>query len=247
MLGLVEMPRHDSTELTLEISRRRRELLRWIAAMDRRDLEAPAGLGILVRVVHDVAMGIREATFESGANVVVVEWPGLSSPRPRLLGSVLENLTAEPPADLLLVQPRSPDTELRTEALRILVPVRGGPNARLAVRVALALRDAWAGRVTLLHLVNPDHHPARRHQEASEVGDLGAGVEKDALEVVVRVSGDVGSAIVDAAAAYDVVVFGAYAERGQLPVLIRPDLAASLRALTGALILVRTRESLRSA
>lgn len=248
VLGLVEVPAHESEALAREVTQRRRDLLRWIAATD--DAVEPRtapGLGILVRVVHDVALGIREASFETNANMIVVEWPGLSSRRPRLLESVIGNLSANPPADLLLVRPADTEVPFQARAGKILVPVRGGPNAKLALRVAAALAGAWQARFTVLHLTDPRHHPDRKAQTSEELAFLLSQVAAPAPELVDRETENIGGAIVEAAKGADLVVLGASADPVQSPVLVRSRLAASLRRLTATIVLVRTIESLRPA
>lgn len=248
VLGLVEVPASASEAVAHEVMQRRRELLRWIAATDEPMEARPTpGLGILVRVVHDVALGIREAAYEDNADVIAVEWPGLASRRPRLLASVIANLSANPPADLLLVRPSSVEYRLQVRPRRILVPVRGGPNARLALKVAGALAGAWHARLTVLHVGDPHHHPDRKAQESLELDYLLSHIDGATPELIDREAADIGGAIREAAAEADLVVLGASAPPTQGPVLVRADLAAALRRLTGTIILVRTVESLMSA
>ena len=249
VLGLVEVPAHASEALARVVTQRRRDLLRWIAATDDAvEPRAAPGLGILVRVVHDVALGIREAAYETNANIIVVEWPGLASRRPLLLESVIGNLSANPPADLLLVRPADAESPFQARARRILVPVRGGPNAKLALRVATALAGAWQARCTVLHLTDPRHHPDRKAQTAEELAFLLSQVAAPAPELVDRETVNVGAAILDAATGADLVVLGASADpAANSPVLVRSRLAASLKRLTATIVLVRTIESLRMA
>ena len=248
VLGLVEVPAYASEAVAHEVMQRRRELLRWIAATDEpAEARSTPGLGILVRVVHDVALGIREAAYETNADLVAVEWPGLASRRPRLLASVIANLSANPSADLLLVRPGIIKYRLQVRARRILVPVRGGPNARLALKVAGALAGAWDARLTVLHVADPHHHPDRKAQESLELDYLLSHIEGAPPELIDREAADIGGAIREAAAEADLVVLGASAPPTQGPVLVRAELAAALRRLTGTIILVRTVESLMSA
>jgi len=248
VLGLVEVPAQASEALAIEVTQRRRDLLRWIAATD--DAMEPRtgpGLGILVRVVHDVALGIREAAYETNANLIVVEWPGLASRRPRLLESVIENLSAHPPADLLLVRPGEVGSGFHVPAGRILVPVRGGPNARLALRLAATLAGAWQARFTVLHLTDPRHHPDRKAQESAELSFLLSQVAAPAPDLVDREAVHIGAAIREAAAGADLVVLGASADPAQGPLLVHSRLAASLRRVSATIAVVRTIESLRPA
>lgn len=248
VLGLVEVPAQASEALAQEVAQRRRDLLRWIAATDDSvEPRSAPGLGILVRVVHDIALGIREAAYETNANLIVVEWPGLASRRPRLLESVIGNLSANPPADLLLVRPGEVESGFKARAGRILVPVRGGPNARLALRVASALAGAWQASVSVLHLTDPRHHPDRKAQESEELDFILSQAAAPAPELIDRETVHIGAAILEAATGADLVVLGASADPAQSPVLVRSRLATSLRRLTATIVLVRTIESLRPA
>jgi hypothetical protein len=236
VLGLVEVPRHPDSNVSNQVVHRRRELLRWIA--DQESLAgSPARLGIIVRVVHNVPLGIREAAYETGANLVVIEWPGPSSPRAGTLTSVLDDLSSSPPADLVFVRPSSRPLDL-SRPVRVVVPVRGGLNARLALNVATRLSAAWGGDMSLLHAVDPNHHPDRRAHELATARVIAS--MSPAANLIVDETAGVGPAIAAAAAGADVVVLGAYSERGRHPELVRAGLADSLAAIEGLLILVRS-------
>src|ERR1700716_1742824 len=133
VLGVVEVPRGPTDNLAAQVAQRRHDLLRWIAAIDAHKPGVHSGLAIQMRVCHNVSLGIREAVYENGSNLILIEWPGLSSRRPRLLSAVLDDLTSEPPADLLLVRPGTRTGQGPLAVKRVLVPVRGGPNAPLAL------------------------------------------------------------------------------------------------------------------
>jgi nucleotide-binding universal stress UspA family protein len=237
VLGLVEVPRQPEMNVANQVVHRRRELLKWIADEESL-LGSPARLGILVRVVHNVPLGIREAVYETGANLVVIEWPGPSSPRAGTLASVLDDLSSSPPADLAFVRPSSLGLDLAGRPIRIVVPIRGGANARLALKVAARLGAAWGGVISLLHVVDPNYHPDRRAHDLATARAI-ASTEPTAT-LIVNETAAIGQAIVSAAAEADVVVLGAYSEAGRYPVLMRPELAEALSAVEGMLILVRS-------
>jgi hypothetical protein len=237
VLGLVEVPRQPGSNVNNQVVHRRRELLRWIA--DQESVAgSPARLGILVRVVHSVPLGIREAAYETGANLVVIEWPGPTSPRAGTLTSVIDDLSSSPPADLVFVRPSNRALDLSGRPIRVVVPIRGGVNARLALNVATRLSAAWGGVMSLLHLFDPNHHPDRRAHDLATARVI-ASMSRSA-NLIVNETAAIGPAIAAAAAEADVVVLGAYSERGRHPQLVRPALADSLSAIEGLLILVRS-------
>lgn len=236
VLGLVEVPRQPAN-VANQIVHRRRELLKWIADQENaRGL--PARLGILVRVVHNVPLGIREAVFETGANLVVIEWPGPTSPRAGTLASVVDDLSSSPPADLVFVRPSSRGVDLSGRPVRVIVPIRGGVNSRLALQVATRISSAWGGEMSLLHIVSPDHHPDRRAHDLANA--LSTASAQPSANLIVNETAGIAEAITSAASAADVVVLGAYSEKGRHPVLVRPELVEAFSAIEGLLILVRS-------
>jgi hypothetical protein len=236
VLGLVELPRHPDSNVTSQVVHRRRELLKWIA--DQESMAgSPAHLGIIVRVVHNVPLGIREAVYETGANLVVIEWPGPSSPRAGTLTSVLDDLSSSPPADLVFVRPPSRRVDL-SGPIRVVVPIRGGVNARLALNLATRLSAALGGVMSLLHVVDPNHHRDRRAYDLAIAREIAS--TSPSANLIVSETAGIGPAIAAAATEADVVVLGAYSAKGRHPELVRPGLADAFGAIEGLLILVRS-------
>ena len=236
VLGLVEVPRGGMGRLRGGVRERQHDLLRWIAASDRPAHEPAPRLGVLVRVTHQVSLGVREAIYENDSDTVVMEWPGLGSRRPRALGAVLRDLAVDPPANLLLVRPGG---ALERTRRRILVPVRGGANAALAVRIGAALADYWEGKLTVLHVVSPDDHPRRLEHERALVERVVQDAGQPQVTVHERRSNDVGGTILQAAEEHGTAILGAVAER-RSPALVASRLSGMVRALPGTVILVRT-------
>ncbi len=245
VLGLVEVPPRGTGRIAVSIQERQRDLLRWIAAADTASLGRPEGaprLGVLVRVSHEVALGLREAIYENGSDVVVIEWPGPGSGRPRTLGRVLRDLAQEPPANLLLVRPGRGGREARP---RIVVPVRGGANAIFAVRVGAALAEYWQGEMTVLHVSGPDDHPARLEHERKVVARVLDEAGHPKAVVRERRSRDVPGTILEESVGHGTVILGSLAEADRPSVLVSPRLTSMIRELSGTVILVRTVASLR--
>ncbi|MBO0709617.1 MAG: universal stress protein, partial [Candidatus Dormibacteraeota bacterium] len=208
VLGLVEVPPRGTGRVASSIQQRQRDLLRWIAAADTAGQGQPEGaprLGVLVRVTHEVALGLREAIWENGSDVVVIEWPGPGSRRPRTLGRVLRDLAQDPPANLLLVRPGREGAEKRP---RIVVPVRGGANAIFAVRVGAALAEHWQGEMTVLHVFAPDDHPARVEYERQAVARVLDEAGHPHAVVRERQSRDVPGTILEESIGHGTVILG---------------------------------------
>lgn len=240
VLGVVEVPRAHADNLGSTVAQRRHDLLRWIAAIDTHKPGVKSGLQIQMRVCHSVSLGIREAVYENGSNLIMIEWPGLGSRRPRLLSAVLDDLVAHPPADLLLVRPGHRSRHAPPPVNRVLVPVRGGPNARLALMAGVALGEVHAAEVTALHIYGAEHHPRRRAAEADQVHELLGQFRYRGLELVEKDAENVGEVIRGEGARYDVIVLGAYAEASQPQVLVQSLLTPSVRQLGGTIILAKS-------
>ena len=242
VLGVVEVPRGPTDNLAAQVAQRRHDLLRWIAAIDAHKTGQHSGLAIQMRVCHNVSLGIREAVYENGSNLILIELPGLSSRRPRILSSVVDDLVSTPPADLLLVRPDTPTGEEPISVHRVLVPIRGGPNARLALMAGVGLAEVHRAEVTALHIYASEDHPRRKAAESDLVQELVADFRYPELELVERDAGDgtVGEVIRNQGQAYDVIVLGAYAEASQPQILVQSPLTPSLRQLSGTVILAKS-------
>ncbi|MFZ0215164.1 MAG: glucosyl-3-phosphoglycerate synthase [Candidatus Dormiibacterota bacterium] len=233
VLGVVEMSRTRPIAQNVTVARRYRELIRRTTEMRQR---VRSDLTVQVRVAYTIAQGIREATIENEADLVVLEWPGLEGPRaqdPDLL-----DLVADPPADLLLVKPHADDASTPG----ILVPVRGGPSAALALRVATALAAASRTHVTAMHVYGPADQGERRRREERRFKRLLSGLPKTRLRVLEVESANPSEAIREAAQEHGTVVLGAYGD-ARSTTLVGTRLAKAFRRLPCTVILAKSRRS----
>lgn len=234
LLGVVEIPPDREMVSNLTVARRYRTLLRRISGLPR------AGLGVQVRVAATMAQGVRESVYENGSNLVLVEWPG---PR-RVAGRNLDDLIASPPADLILIRADG-DNDL-PEAASVLVPVRGGSSARLALRVAMAL-GGRRGNVTAMHVYDPSRGPLSREQEAHQFRALLAQRGNGRTTVLEVEAADASAAIADQARHHDATVLGAYAETVRSPMAVGERLAANVDRLPGTVIVAKSARVKRAA
>lgn len=166
----------------------------------------------MLRLGRDVGQSIVGAARERDANLMILGWPGTLSGSTHAFGSIIDVLSTNPPCDLAVVRLRRMQSPGR-----ILVPVAGGPNARLAVAFAAAEADGIAeadGRrpeVVALFVV-----PASASDEeiAARRESLSAGLELAAWEVDLQTvrAEDVVGAILGEAAGFDQIVIGASGE-----------------------------------
>jgi glucosyl-3-phosphoglycerate synthase len=234
LLGVVELPQGRPIAQSVTIARRYRSLLQRITELETR---LQGRFGVQVRVAGTVAQGVREAAFENATDLVVLEWPGLGSHRPS--DRHIDDLVADPPADLLLVRPDPAGSGLRLND-GVLVPVRGGPSARLALRAAAALIGDRNVPLTALHVHDPRHSDGRHDRESVEFHELLQEFGERRVEPVEVVSQNPSQAITEAGRRHGVTVLGAFAEAARSSVLVGSRLAKTVESLPGTVILAKS-------
>ncbi|MHA2635900.1 MAG: glucosyl-3-phosphoglycerate synthase [bacterium JZ-2024 1] len=147
LLHVVEVPPPVSfSEGTVAAVAARQRLER--AAHEAADIGARSRFA--VRVARDVADEIRRVAHEERVRLVLCGWGVSADAATGEFGPVAEALLANPPADLAIVHP--PPGDLR----RVLVAVRGGPYAALAVDLGTRLAAAEASEMNVLHVYHPE-------------------------------------------------------------------------------------------
>ena len=123
-----------------------------------------------------------------------------------VISPTIDEVVRESPCDIAVVKQRG-----AREIRRILVPVRGGPHAELALQYAEAIAEVHDARVIVLHLVPPGITLAVRaqaeHALTSFIRQHGGG----RAEPLLREAGNVRNAILREAEQADLVVMGASA------------------------------------
>ncbi len=234
LLGVVELPQGRPIAHSVTIARRYRSLLQRITELETR---LQTRFGVQVRVAGSVAQGVREAAYENSADLVVLEWPGPGPSRPA--DRNVDDLAADPPTDLLLVRPDPAGSGLRLQD-GVLVPVRGGPSARLALRAATALVGTRHVRLTALHVHDPRHSDGRRERESRHFHELLEEFGSRRIEPVEVVSPNPSQAITEAGRRHGVTVLGAFAEAARSSVLVGSRLARTVESLPGTVILAKS-------
>ncbi|MFQ5945767.1 MAG: amino acid permease [Anaerolineae bacterium] len=87
----------------------------------------------MIRVGRSIARAIIDTAHRRDSNLILLGWPGYTESRDRAFGSVIDLVSQNPPCDLAVIRFRK-----RERPQRILVPSAGGPNASLAMELAIA-------------------------------------------------------------------------------------------------------------
>ncbi|MFP5343737.1 MAG: universal stress protein, partial [Candidatus Limnocylindria bacterium] len=147
-LGIVEVPEGMPLSEGATRARHARRLLQKVLDY------APDGTTIqpIVRIGRHAAEGIVEACAEQEADLIIFGWGGKTPVGtggkpggPTVFSTTIDEVVRESPADIAVVKQRG-----ATSIKRVLVPVRGGPHAELALRYADAIASHHDATVVAL-------------------------------------------------------------------------------------------------
>ena len=236
-LSIVEVPEGMQLSEGATRARQARRLLQRVLEF------TPDGVDLrtVVRIGRRAPEGIVELAAEEEADLIIFGWGGRPAGRPEaadVFSPTIDEVLRDAPCDIAVVKQRG-----ITDINRILVPVRGGPHAELALRFASALGRSFGAEVDAIHVVTPGLDPLLRAQTERALAILvrqqgGEGPQPRVVEGT-----DVGDAILAQAADTELVVMGASAPAGadgssfgQLPETVAQGGAGP------TVIVVRTRE-----
>ncbi len=205
-LGIVEVPEEMPLSEGATKARQARRLLQKVLDY------APEGTSIrpVVRIGRHASEGIVEAAVELEADLIIFGWGGRpgghgAGPAP-VFSPTIDSVVRDAPCDIAVVKQR-PMPAIR----RILVPVRGGPHAELALEFAAALARRHDARVTVLHIVPPGITPAVRAQAEHALATFLKQHARGHADGLLREAPNVRNAILREAEKVDLVVMGASA------------------------------------
>jgi glucosyl-3-phosphoglycerate synthase len=211
-LGIVEVPEGMPLSEGATRARHARRLLQKVLDY------APEGTTIhpIVRIGRHAAEGIIEASAEQEADLIIFGWGGKAATGqdgrvhgPTVFSPTIDEVVRESPCDIAVVKQRG-SHDIR----RVLVPVRGGPHAELAVRFADAIAQHHGATVVVLHLVPPGITMAVRAQAERALAAFIKQHLRGRGEAALREAPNVRNAILREAEKADLVVMGASAVPG---------------------------------
>jgi nucleotide-binding universal stress UspA family protein len=205
-LGIVEVPEGMALSEGATRARHARRLLQRVLDF------VPQGTPIhpIVRIGRRAAEGIVEAAAELDADLIVFGWGGKSPTARESLGgpfsTTIDEVLREAPCDVAVVKQRGV-----RELKRVVVPVRGGPHAELALRFADAIAQRHDATLVALHVVPPGITLAVRAQAERALQAFVRQHVPAGAETLVREASNVRAAILREADRSDIVVMGAAA------------------------------------
>jgi len=219
ILSVVVVPEERSLSEAALIARRRRELLQRTGG----DAAATSNLQFVVRAARSFSGGVREAVEEYSAGLLLLIWRGPLRSEERLSRSPLDDLVLDPPADLVVFSAGAqPGTDGQWPPGRVLVPVRGGPHARLALSVGQDVARSFGVKLAPLRIVRPDAGGAELNADRDHFRQLVSQLNyPDVAELEVERAG-VADTILRETRSADLLVLGASARGSRATHLFGP-------------------------
>ncbi|MBD2203267.1 chloride channel protein [Calothrix sp. FACHB-1219] len=141
---VILVSRHSSPTETQVRTAKSRRLLRQAEVLAKK-WKIP--LHTQIRVAHDVAQAILETISERHIDLILMGWKGNTSTPGRIFGTVVDTIIRQATCDVVLVKLGNQSTVNSQQSTvnnqysfnRWLVPMAGGPNARIAIKLLPAL------------------------------------------------------------------------------------------------------------
>ncbi|TAE59876.1 MAG: CBS domain-containing protein [Nostocales cyanobacterium] len=133
-LQIILVSRHSSPSETQVRTAKSRRLLRKAEALAKK-LHIPVHTQI--RVAHDVAQAILETVKERHIDLIFMGWKGNTFTPGRIFGTVVDSIIRQATCDVVVVKLGSYGENLHFD--RWLVPMGGGPNIPMAIKLLPAL------------------------------------------------------------------------------------------------------------
>lgn len=218
LVGLVRVPPESSISAEARTARQLRKRLQGLRN------ELPSSGPSRVFVAHDPWAELQSALAGAPIELILLDYPKTCA----ALGKSLADLMAKPACNIAIV--RGP---LPAGPLNILTPVRGGPNAVLALRFSLSLQHKEVQVLNLVPPNSPESNEAPFRGLASVLPNLrGVSYQREA-------SSDPLGTIFTKAASADILVMGASSRPAAETQPIGRTTEDLLRKAPGAAVMLR--------
>ena len=239
-LGVVEIPEDLGLSAGAVPARQHRQMLGRLRRVNK---SPQIELRTLVRVHRQVWQGIVETARDEGVDLILLGWSGRVD-ADSVLGTTIDEAVRNAPCDIAVAKGVSVQA-----ARRILVPIRGGPHAALAFKLATGLADRVDGIVTALRIERPpgpgepdEGTIASRERDREEFeAVLATAPRPDRIRQVVVEASSVVEAILRQAETHQVVVMGAAASAQDPSQIFGPIAEEIARRLDKGLVVVKTK------
>jgi glucosyl-3-phosphoglycerate synthase len=220
LVGVVVVPPDESLSVAATAARELRRRLRQYGKDPRTTGKAQ------IIVSYQPWMELAKLLQKESPDLLCLEWDSHF----QALGVSVSEVLTRPPCNVALVRGKLPN-----EPKQVLVPVRGGPHAELALRVGLGLH---LNGVTALHIRHPDDPKAG--SDAPFKGLESVLKQMPEVQKQFAVTDDAAQLILENAKHADVIVLGTTAQPVTSSVSLGPLADQILREAPGVVISVKS-------
>lgn len=222
LVGFVYIPDGESLSSAATPAQEVRQTLRSLSSLGQ------VHHGNEVYATHNPWEEIKRVAEREKTDLLILEYPCQFE----TLQATAKEVLSQPPCDIAIVNSRMPQ-----ELKNILVPIRGGPYAELALRTALSISHFQLAEVTSLHMVPQD--PARKQDAAFR------GIERvlknlPDVEEQTIVTDNPAEFIFESSRQFDLIVMGASARGAEEFTSIGPVAERIMQESPHGVIVVKT-------
>lgn len=212
ILSVLFVPEGEQMSVVAKKASRLREELKTYLE----DAPGPTRIKTLVRTEEDVWEGIYEIVIKENIQLVLAHWSATLFEKD-FKSSLQNSKLLELPCDVAVVRPSKSVVESDNwqSVERILLPVRGGANAGLTLRVAHALARLEDASITLLHVESSDTQN-RKARFFEEFSPAIYGLKHITRSITAK--GEISQSIINEAQDHQAIVIGAPSDE------IRPNI-----------------------
>jgi glucosyl-3-phosphoglycerate synthase len=229
LFGIIQIPEGKSlSEGALPAQTLRQELERLAAADPLVDVLPTA------RVTYSPWEEINQQVNQADYDLLLLRW----NEDQTVFGADLHDVLVRLPCDVAIVRPGEPN-----HIERILLPIRGGPHAQLALRLSLALAEAHQAEITALHVAPPS---PQSPQDTPFTNLMPVLQQLQPVTRIVTLQRRIQASILSEARQHDVIVMGTAARPRSEPVAIGDVAARVFRTVPAEMtaIAVKTRREM---
>ncbi len=227
LFGIVHMPAEKSLSEGMLAAQSLRQQLERLAAADPWVDMLPTA-----RVTYTPWDEITQQVDQAKYDLLLLRWHQDQA----AFGADLHDVLVDPPCDVVIVRPGEP-----ASLQRILLPVRGGPHAELALRISLALAKAYEIEITALHIAPP---APQSPQDAPFADLLPVLQQLPPVTRIVTLQRQLQASILSEARQHGLIVMGATARPKSEPIAIGEMAARVLRSTKMTAIVVKTKREM---
>lgn len=227
LTGIVQIPQDRSLSEGALLAQELRQ------GLERLVVTGPLGKMLsTIKVTYSPWNEIVEQARQTECQLLLLHW----REDQKIFDMDLRDVLSNPPCDVAVVRPGAP-----IPLQRILLPVRGGPHAELAIRVSLALAEAHQAEITALHITPPRPQSAENTPFANLLPVL---QQLPAVARIITLHKQILTSILSEAQQHDLIVMGATARPQQAPTAIGDMTAHVFRNTHITAIAVKTKREM---